>query len=72
MIFQNYKKTNIYIHYDFRKFYAHIVGETKFTKFYDKIDDLRDDLRLNRCEWKSLTAHCHEYAEVRKEYEKTA
>lgn len=59
MIYQRYKKTDVFIMIDNEssKYYAKNLHTHLYTSLYDKLDDLRDDLRLNRCIWIDLSKH---------------
>lgn len=59
MIYQRYKKTYIYLNIDDNNgtFFASDLKTHLYTKPYAKLDDLRDDLRLNKCKWLSFYEH---------------
>ena len=59
MVYQRYKKSDIFIMIDNEssKYYAKNLHTHLYTLLYDKLDNLRDDLRLNRCEWIDLSKH---------------
>lgn len=59
MIYQRYKKTFIYININVNNgmFFASDLNTHLYTKPYAKLDDLRDDLRLNKCKWLSFNEH---------------